>query len=88
MIRSGEECEGAIAAADPDLCGPGIEIEDAFFSDLGCGIGGGEYLDANLRGAGEKGNVLTDLVPTGIKPAYICSLNPDRPVILASLWVH
>jgi hypothetical protein len=88
MIRSGEECEGAIAAADPDLCGPGIEIEDAFFSDLGCGIGGGEYLDANLRGAGEKGNVLTDLVPTAIKPAYIYSLNPDRPVILASLWVH
>ena len=76
MIRSREECEGAIAVADPDLCGPGIEIEDAFFGDLGCGIGGGEYLDANLRGAGEKGNFLTDLVPTGIKPTYIYSLDP------------
>ena len=50
---AGKECHAAIAVADPDLGGPGIEIEEAFFSDLGCGIGGGEDLDANLRGAGE-----------------------------------
>jgi hypothetical protein len=55
MIRSGEECEGAVAVTYPDLGGSGIEIEDAFFGDLGCGIGGGEDFDANLRGAGEKG---------------------------------
>ena len=75
MVRSGEECQGAIAVADPDLGGPGIEIEEPFFSDLGCRIGGGEDLDANLRSSGEKGNVLADLVPTGIKPADINSLN-------------
>jgi hypothetical protein len=75
MVRTGEECQGAIAVADPDLGGPGIEIEEAFFSDLGCRIRGGEDLDANLRGAGEKGNILADLVPTGIKPTDINSLN-------------
>jgi hypothetical protein len=71
MIRTGEECEVAIAVADPDLGCPGIEIEDAFFGDLGCGVGGGEDLDANLRGAGEKGNVLADLIAAGIKPTDI-----------------
>jgi hypothetical protein len=67
MIRSGEECEGAVSVAYPDLGGSGIEIEDAFFGDLGCGIGGGEDFDANLRGARQKGNVLANLIPTGIK---------------------
>jgi hypothetical protein len=75
MIRSREECEGSIAVADPDLGGPGIEIEDAFFGDLGRGFGGGEDLDANLRGACEKRNILADLVPTGIKPTDINSLD-------------
>jgi hypothetical protein len=75
MIRPGEEYQGAIAVADPDLGGPGIEIEDAFFSDLGCRIGGGEDLDANLRGAGQKGHVLADLVAIGVKPTDINSLD-------------
>jgi hypothetical protein len=35
MIRAGEECEGAIAIADPDLGRPGIEIEEALFGGLG-----------------------------------------------------
>jgi hypothetical protein len=73
MVRTGEECQGAIAVADQDLGGPGIEIEEAFFSDLGCRIGGGEDLDANFRGAGEKGNVLAGLVPAGVKPTDINS---------------
>lgn len=71
MIRSGEECEGAVAVTYPDLGGSGIEIEDAFFGDLGCGIGRGEDFDANLRGARQKGKVLADLIPTGIKPTDI-----------------
>ena len=75
MARTREECQGAIAVAYPDLGGPGIEIKDAFFSDLGYRIGGGEDLDANLRGAGEKGNVLADLASTRIKPTDIDSLN-------------
>ena len=76
MIRTGEECEGAVAVADPDLGGSGIEIENAFFSDLGCGIGGREDFDANLRGARQKGNVSADLIPTGIKPTDIDSFDP------------
>jgi hypothetical protein len=75
MIRSGEECEGAVAVAYPDLGGSGIEIEDAFFGDLGCGIGGGEDFDTNLRGARQKGDVLADLIPTGIKPTDINSFD-------------
>ena len=35
MIRSRKECEGAVAVAYPALGGSGIEIEDAFFGDLG-----------------------------------------------------
>lgn len=58
MIRTGEECEGAVAVAYPDLGGSRIEIESAFFSDLGCGIGGREDFDANLRGARQKGGCL------------------------------
>ena len=42
MMRSGEECEGAVGVADPDLGGSASEIENAFFGDLGCGIGGRE----------------------------------------------
>ena len=57
MIRSGEECEGAIAVADPDLGGAGIEIEDAFFVDLGNGVGGGIDLDADLGSALEQGQL-------------------------------
>ena len=75
MVRSGEECQGSIAVADPELDGPGIEIEEAFFSDLGCRIGRGKDPDANLRGAGEKGDVLAGLVPPGVKPTDIKSLN-------------
>jgi hypothetical protein len=75
MIRSREECEGAVAVAYPDLGGSGIEIEDAFFRDLGCGFGRGKDFDANLRGARQKGKVLADLIPTGIKPTDINSLD-------------
>jgi hypothetical protein len=75
MIRSGEECEGSVAVAYPNLGGAGIEIEDAFFGDLGCGIGGREDFDANLRGARQKGNVLADLTPAGIKPTDINSFD-------------
>jgi hypothetical protein len=55
MIRTGEECEGAVAVAYPDLGGSRIEIENAFFSDLGCGIGGREDFDANQGRASEGG---------------------------------
>jgi hypothetical protein len=58
MIRPGEECQGSIAVADSDLGCPGIEIEDALFGDLGCRIGGGEDLDANLEGRGSEGECL------------------------------
>jgi hypothetical protein len=75
MIGSREECEGTITVADPDLSGPSIEIKGAFLGHLSCGIGGGENFDANLRGAGEKGNVLADLIPTGMKPTDINSLD-------------
>jgi hypothetical protein len=53
----------------------GIEIEDDFLGDLGCGIGGREDFDANLRGAHQKRNVLANLIPTGIKPTDINSFD-------------
>ena len=74
-ISSGKECERTVAVADPNLGGSGIEIEEPFFGDFGCGIGGGEDFDANLRGARQKGNVSADLIPTGIKPTDIDSFD-------------
>jgi hypothetical protein len=40
----------------------------------GCGIGGREDFDANLGGARQKGNVLANLIPTGIKPTDIATV--------------
>jgi hypothetical protein len=75
MIRGGEEGQGAVPVAYPDLSGSGIEIKGAFFGDLGCGIGGREDFDANLRGSHWKRNVLTDFIPTGFKPTDVNSFD-------------
>ena len=77
MIRSGEECEEAVAVAYPDLGGSGIEIEDAFFGDLGCGIGGGKDFDANLRGARQKRNVLANLFRLASSQPTSIALTPS-----------
>jgi len=75
MVRSGEECQGAVAVAYPDLGGSGIEIENTFFGYLGYRIGGREDFDANLRGARQKGNVLADLIATDIEPTDVNSFD-------------
>ena len=48
---------------------------NGLISSLYGGIGGREDFDANLRGARQKGNVLADLIPTGIKPTDINSFD-------------
>ena len=68
MIRSGEECEGTVAVAYPDLVGSGIEIEGAFFGDLRCGIRWGKDFDADLWRASQYEGSLEELGPATVEP--------------------
>ena len=54
MINARKERHGAIQVADPDLAGAGVEIEGAFFVDLGWGVRRRNNLDADLWCALEK----------------------------------
>ena len=54
MIGTDEKRNRSVEVAYPNLGGACIEIERAFFVDLGRGIGRRENLDANVRGALER----------------------------------
>jgi len=68
MINARKERHGSVEVADPELGGAGIEIEGAFFADLGWGIGWGKDLDADLGRTSEYEGSLQQLEPAAVEP--------------------
>src|SRR5271165_7551511 len=66
MINARKERHGSVEVADPELGGAGIEIEGAFFADLGWGIG--KDLDADLGRTSEYEGSLQQLEPAAVEP--------------------
>ena len=65
MIGTNEKRHRTVEIADPNLVRAGVEVEGAFFVDLGWGIGSGKDLDANRRSTGEGGGWI------GNQPAFL-----------------
>ena len=60
MIGTNKKGHRAIEVAGPDLGGAGVEIESAFFVDLGRGIRSGKDLYTNRRSTGKRGRWIND----------------------------
>jgi hypothetical protein len=61
MIRTKKKSHRTVEVADPDFGGAGVEIERAFFVDLGWGVRWRKDLDADFRCASEKDGFLVNL---------------------------
>jgi len=70
-----KEGNGTVQSANPDLDCAGIEIEGAFFVNLGSGIGGGKNLDADFGRPLKKGELANVLWPARGEPDDIDSFN-------------
>jgi hypothetical protein len=68
LIDARKERHGTVEVADPDLGGAGVEVERAFFVDLGGGIRWGKNLDADLWRASEYEGSLDQLGPATVEP--------------------
>jgi hypothetical protein len=68
MINARKERHRAVEVADPDLGGAGVEVEGAFFVDLGWGVRWGKDLDADLGRASECEGSLEQLWPATVEP--------------------
>ena len=71
MINAGKERHGAVEVADPDFGGAGVEVEGAFFVDLGWGVRWGKDLDADLGRAFEQHEPSEVLCPARSEPGDI-----------------
>jgi hypothetical protein len=68
MINARKERHRAVEVADPDLGGAGVEVEGAFFVDLGWGVRWGKDLDADFGRASECEGSLEQLWPATVEP--------------------
>ena len=68
MINARKERHRAVEVADPDIGGAGVEVEGAFFVDLGWGVRWGKDLDADLGRASECEGSLEQLWPATVEP--------------------
>jgi hypothetical protein len=68
MIYARKERHGTVEVADPDLVGAGVEVERAFFVNLGRGIRWGKDLHADLWCASEYEGPLDQLGPATVEP--------------------
>ena len=71
MIGARKESHEAVEFADPDLGGAGVEVEGAFFVDLGGGIRWGKDFDADLWRASQCEGSLDQLGPATVEPHEI-----------------
>ena len=71
MISTRKERHGTAEVADPDLDGAGVEVESAFFVDLGWGVRWGKDLDADLGRAFEQHKPSEVLCPARSEPGDI-----------------
>jgi hypothetical protein len=65
MINARKERHRTVEIADPDLGRAGVEIESAFFVDLGRSIRSGKDLDAHMRSSGKRRRCIS------VKPAFL-----------------
>ena len=65
MIWTNKKRHRTLEITNPDLGRAGVEIESAFFVDLGSSIRSGKDLDANRRGSGKRGRWISD------QPAFL-----------------
>ena len=61
MIRTKKKSHRTVEVADPDFGGACVEIERAFFVDLGWGVRWRKDLDADFGCASEKDGFLVNL---------------------------
>ena len=59
-IRTNKKGHRTVEVARPNLGRAGVEVEGAFFVDLGRGIRSGKDLYANRRGSGKRGRWVSD----------------------------
>jgi hypothetical protein len=71
MIRTDKKGNRSVEVANPDLGCAGVEIEGAFFVDLGYGIRRRKDLDANVGRVEKHGWVLTKFGPLRSEPGDI-----------------
>jgi hypothetical protein len=76
MIGTDEKRNRPVEIAYPNLGGTCVEIERAFFVDLGGGIGRRKNLDANVRGTLEDGELVDVLGSLRATQATSTALTP------------
>ena len=74
IMRPDKKRDRAVEVADPNLGGASVEIESAFFVDLGRGVGRGHDLDANIRRTGEEEGIDENFRPMRSEPGDIDGL--------------
>jgi hypothetical protein len=75
MIRTKKKSDRSVEVADPDFGGARLEVEGAFFVDLGWGVGWGEDFDADFGCASEKNRILVNLGALVSEPGNINSFD-------------
>jgi len=63
MIGTNKKRHRALEVANPDLGGAGVEVERAFFRDLGCGARSEKDFDANRRSVRKERCWISDQPP-------------------------
>ena len=61
MIRTNKKSDRSVEVADPDFGGAGVEVESAFFVDLGWGVRWGKDFDTDFGCTSEKNRILVYL---------------------------
>ena len=74
-MRTGKERDRAVEVTDPNLGRASVEIESAFFMDLGSGIGRRNNFNANVRGTPEDSGILRYFRSVGCEPGDVNGLD-------------
>jgi hypothetical protein len=75
VMMTDKKGDGTVMVANPNLGGAGVEIESAFFADLGGGVGRGKNLDANVGRKGENIGILGYFGPVRCEPGNVDGLD-------------
>jgi len=75
LVGTNKKSDRSVEAANPHFGGAGIEVEGAFFVDLGWGIRWGQDFNADFGSASEKKRILVNLGPILSEPGNIGGLD-------------
>jgi len=78
MIRTNKKSHRTVEVADPDFGGTGVEVEDAFFVDLGWGVRWGKDFDADFWCASKYDGSVVKLWTVACEPGEVEALHPIR----------